>query len=168
MSGALWHPFPDMGAIGATDLIVERGEGAWVWDEQGRRYLDATAALWYSNLGHSRSEITEAVERQMRRLDAYSIFGDCSNRPAIELAERLAAIASVYGSKVFLGSGGGDMIDTAAKLARNSFGEPEEIAKAAAFLASDAAHLYANITRKLPFRIPHSGAGRLTWQRRAC
>lgn len=125
---ALWHPFADMGAVPGTRLVLERGEGPWVWGEDGTRYLDATAALWYSNLGHSRPEIADAVGRQLRELDAYGIFGDYANRPAIELAERLAAMAPVAGGKVFLGSGGGDMIDTAAKLARahhDQRGEPE-------------------------------------------
>jgi putrescine---pyruvate transaminase len=118
LSGALWHPFADMGSVEGAEFVLERGEGAWVWDEGGRRYLDATASLWYSNLGHSRPEIAAAIEAQSRKLDAYGIFGDYTNRPAIELADRLAALAPVPGSKVFLGSGGGDMIDTAAKLAR--------------------------------------------------
>ncbi len=130
MSGALWHPFAAMGSVAGAELVLERGEGAWVWDEGGRRYLDATAALWYSNLGHSRPEIADAVAAQARRLDAYGIFGDYANRPAIRLADRLAALAPVAGSKVFLGSGGGDMIDTAAKLARAHHaqrGEPERL-----------------------------------------
>ncbi|MBN9622331.1 MAG: aspartate aminotransferase family protein, partial [Actinobacteria bacterium] len=107
-----------MGAVEGAEFVLERGEGPWVWDEAGTRYLDATASLWYSNLGHSRPEIAAAVAAQLGKLDAYGIFGDYSNRPAIELAERLATLAPMPGSKVFLGSGGGDMIDTAAKLAR--------------------------------------------------
>lgn len=127
---ALWHPFADMGAVGEAKFTIERGEGAWVWDDQGRRYLDATAALWYSNLGHSRPEIAAAVARQLEKLDAYSIFGDYANPVSEELAERLADIAPVKGSKVFLGSGGGDMVDAAAKLARAfhaQAGEPDRL-----------------------------------------
>jgi putrescine---pyruvate transaminase len=120
---ALWHPFADMGAVERERLLLVRGEGAWVWDDQGNRYLDGTAALWYANLGHGRSEIAEAVRAQLERLDAYSIFGDYANEPALALAERLAALAPTPGSKVFLGSGGGDMVDTAAKLARRYHAE---------------------------------------------
>ena len=115
---ALWHPFADMGCVEHDRMVITRAEGAWVWDDAGRRYLDGTAALWYSNLGHDRSEIADAVYLQMRRLDAYSIFGDYANEPAIELAERLAGLAPTPGSRVFLGSGGGDVIETAAKVAR--------------------------------------------------
>src|SRR5690606_3952925 len=73
---------------------------------------------WYANLGHGRPEIADAVDRQLRRLDAYSTFGDYANEPALRLADRLAALAPLPGSRVFLGSRGGDAIDTAAKIAR--------------------------------------------------
>jgi len=118
LAPALWHPFADMGRVERDRMVIARAEGAWVWDDAGRAYLDATAALWYANLGHGRPEIAEAVYLQMRRMDAYSIFGDYANEPALELADRLAALAPLPGSRVFLGSGGGDVVDTAAKLAR--------------------------------------------------
>jgi adenosylmethionine-8-amino-7-oxononanoate aminotransferase len=127
---ALWHPFADMGAVEGAPFVLDRAQDVWVWDERGRRYLDATASLWCANVGHGRPEIAEAVERQLRKLDTYSIFGDFANRPALELADRLAALSPVPGSRVFLGSGGGDAIDTAAKLARAHFqlaGEHERI-----------------------------------------
>ena len=117
--GTFWHSFADMAAVeSGGELVIDRGEGAHVWDEQGRRYLDATAALWYCNVGYGREEIAEAVHRQMLRLSAYSTFGDQSNRPAIELAERVGQLAPVPDSKVFLTSGGSDSIDTATKMAR--------------------------------------------------
>lgn len=116
---ALWHPFADMGAVEGARMVITRGEGVWVWDDGGRRYLDATAALWYANLGHGRAEIAAAVARQLHQLDAYSIFGDYANEPALELADRVADLAPQPGARVFLGSGGGDMIDTAAKVARS-------------------------------------------------
>ena len=98
--------------------MIERGEDVWVWDSEGSRYLDATASLWYANVGHGRDEIADAVSAQMRKLPAYSTFGDFGNRPAIELAARLSEHAPMDDAKVFLGSGGGDAIDTAAKIAR--------------------------------------------------
>ena len=126
----LWHPFADMGAVSRQELLIERGEGPWVFDAEGRRYLDGTAALWYANLGHGREEVAEAVAEQMRRLEAYSTFGDFSNPPANELAERLAATAPMPDARIFLTSGGGDSIDTAAKLARRHWilqGRPERV-----------------------------------------
>ena len=116
---AFWHPFSDMHAVETDrELVVDRGEGVHVWDEEGRRYLDATASLWYCNVGYGRDEIADAAQAQLRRLPAYSTFGDFSNRPAIELAERVRALAPVEDSKVFLTSGGSDSIDTATKMAR--------------------------------------------------
>jgi adenosylmethionine-8-amino-7-oxononanoate aminotransferase len=112
-----WHPFADMGAVRHAELVIERGEDVWVWDVDGRRYLDGTASLWYANVGHGRPEIAAAVAAQMDRLEAYSGFGDFASRPALELTEALADRAPMP-SRIFLGSGGGDAIDTAAKLAR--------------------------------------------------
>ena len=129
-SHALWHPFADMGAVDQHRMVITRARGVSVWDESGREYLDATAALWYVNLGHGRQEIADAVHRQLIELDAYSIFGDYANEPALEVADRLAELAPTPGSKVFLGSGGGDMVDTAAKIARRYFaerGQPEHV-----------------------------------------
>jgi len=118
----LWHPFADMGAVRFDELVIERGEDVWVWDTDGRRYLDATASLWYANVGHGRPEIAAAVAEQMSRLEAYSAFGDFSSPPAIELSDALTERAPMP-SRVFLGSGGGDAIDTAAKLARRYWAE---------------------------------------------
>ncbi len=122
-----WHPFADMGAVRGAELVIERGEDVWVWDREGRRYLDATASLWYANVGHGRPEIAAAVAAQLAKLEAYSAFGDFANPPALELTEALAARAPMP-ARVFLTSGGGDSIDTAAKLARRYWheqGHPE-------------------------------------------
>ncbi len=121
----LWHPFADMGSVRGAELVIERGEDVWVWDTDGTRYLDATASLWYANIGHGRPEIAEAVAAQMMRLEAYSGFGDFASPPALELADVLAERAPMA-SRVFFGSGGGDAIDTAAKLARRYFAELDE------------------------------------------
>ena len=123
----LWHPFADMGAVRQAELVIDRGEDVWVWDTKGRRYLDATASLWYAMVGHGRPEIAEAVARQMERLEAYSAFGDFASAPARDLAEMLAELAPMP-SRIFFTSGGGDSVDTAAKLARRywfEIGQPE-------------------------------------------
>src|SRR5918998_1166262 len=125
-----WHPFADMGSVSERELVIDRGDGVWVFDDRGNRYLDATASLWYANVGHGRAEVAEAVAAQMRRLEAYSTFGDFGNRPASELAERLAGHAPMDDARVFLASGGGDAIDTAAKIARRHWvlqGRPERV-----------------------------------------
>jgi putrescine aminotransferase len=115
---ALWHPFADMRAVDGNELVLVRGEGVFVWDAQGRRYLDGASSLWYANVGHGRREIADAVAAQLAQLETFHVFNEFANPPALALAERLAALAPQPGSKVFLTSGGGDSIESAMKLAR--------------------------------------------------
>jgi putrescine aminotransferase len=120
----LWHPFADMAAVADSgELVIESGAGAYVVDESGRRYLDASAGLWYCNVGHGRRELADAAQQQMARLASYSAFGDLATRPAIELASRLAGVAPMDDARVFLTSGGSDGVDTAVKLARRYWAE---------------------------------------------
>ncbi len=124
-----WHPFADMAAVSGSGAITLVGaDGAHVTDDTGRRYLDATASLWYCNVGWGRREIADAVAAQMAELPSYSTFGDLTNRAVEALADRVAAIAPVPDSKVFFTSGGSDSIDTATKMARRYWqlrGEPD-------------------------------------------
>jgi adenosylmethionine-8-amino-7-oxononanoate aminotransferase len=125
--GALWHPFSDMGAVERDgEFLLVRGEGASVYDVDGNRYLDASAGLWFANIGHGRAELAAAAADQMRRLAAYHTFADFTTEPSVQLAERLAGIAPVPDSKVFLTSGGSDSVDTATKLARRYWHEKGE------------------------------------------
>ncbi|GAA4476839.1 aspartate aminotransferase family protein [Rhodococcus olei] len=122
--GALWHGFADMGAVQRDGaFVVSRGEGAYIWDAGGTRYLDATAGLWFTNVGHGRTEIADAVARQLATMAHFSNFGDFASEPTIALAGKLAALAPVPGSKIFFTSGGSDSVDTAAKLARRYWNE---------------------------------------------
>ncbi|MBA2551017.1 MAG: aminotransferase class III-fold pyridoxal phosphate-dependent enzyme, partial [Nocardioidaceae bacterium] len=74
--GALWHGFSDMGAVEHDGrFVISRGTGAHVWDADGTRYLDATAGLWFTNVGHGRTEIAQAVAAQLGSIAAYSNFG---------------------------------------------------------------------------------------------
>lgn len=128
---SFWHPFADMAAVVAGgELSIVRGEGSHIFDADGRRYLDATASLWYCNVGHGRTEIADAVAAQMRELESYSTFQDLTNPPVRALVERIAAMAPVANSRVFLTSGGSDSIDSATKIVRRYWalmGEPERI-----------------------------------------
>src|SRR6266540_2511235 len=92
-----WHPFADMRAVvEGGELVIDRGEGAHVFDTAGRRYVDATASLWYCNVGHGRREIADAAAEQMRRLEAYSTFGDVANPPVLDLAEPVIGAGGVF------------------------------------------------------------------------
>ena len=123
---SFWHGFADMGAVDGHEFVVARGEGCYVWDEAGRRYLDGTASLWYANVGYGRREIADAVAAQLQTLHAYHTFGEYATRPVLDLADRLAAIAPVAGSKVFFTSGGSDSVDTAVQPARRSAHRPAD------------------------------------------
>ncbi|UZJ25107.1 aminotransferase class III-fold pyridoxal phosphate-dependent enzyme [Rhodococcus antarcticus] len=115
---ALLHPFARPAAEASSFTSLVRGEGAIVWDAEGTRYVDAMASLWHCNVGHGRTEVAEAVAEQIGRLETFHCFDKFTNAPADALAERLAALAPVPGSRVFLTSGGSEAVDTAIKLAR--------------------------------------------------
>lgn len=122
-SGCFWHPFADMEQVRGDEVVIVRGEGSWVEDDAGRRYLDASAGLWYCNIGHGRAELAEVAARQMRDLAAYQTFDVFANRPAVELADRICAVAPFDGASAsFLVSGGSDAIDTAGKIVRRFWG----------------------------------------------
>lgn len=123
-----WHPFAEMSKVRHESFIVDRGEGIYVFDEAGNRYLDAAASLWYMNVGYGRDEIIDAMTAQARKLPAFHAFIDYGTRAPMELAERIAGVSPHPDSKVFFGSGGSDAVDTAAKLTRryfNAIGQPE-------------------------------------------
>lgn len=124
-----WHPFADMASVPGQEVCVVGGAGSWVADDEGRRYLDASASLWYCNVGHGRAELADAAAAQMRRLAAYQTFDVFTNEPARELARRLAAMSPTGpGSAVFFTSGGSEAVDTAAKFARRYWetqGQPQ-------------------------------------------
>ncbi|NED60195.1 aminotransferase class III-fold pyridoxal phosphate-dependent enzyme, partial [Streptomyces sp. SID10244] len=113
MAGSLWHGFADMGSVSTKGpFVVTRGRGTRIWDASGREYLDATAGLWFTNIGHGRTEVAQAVADQLGRLAHYSGFGDITADVTADLADRLAAIAPVPDSKIFFTSGGSDSVDT--------------------------------------------------------
>src|SRR4051812_49594469 len=104
---SFWHPFADMAAVAQDELVIERGEAVYVYDTDGKRYLDGTGSLWYANLGHGREDIADAVAAQLKRLGGYHTFGDFGNPPSNELSARLAALAPMPRAEIFLTSGGG-------------------------------------------------------------
>ena len=129
MQTKFWHGFADMHTVKDAELVFRSGDGVWLESTDGRRFLDATAALWYCAVGYGRHEIADAVAEQLTRLAAYSSFGAYTTEPTVALAERLSALAPFDDAVVFLGSGGSDAVDTAAKLARRYWdvlGQPEK------------------------------------------
>jgi adenosylmethionine-8-amino-7-oxononanoate aminotransferase len=116
----LWMHFSRMGAYqaGAEIPIIVRGDGCYVYDEHGNRYLDGLSALFCVNAGHGRTELGEAAARQVEELDFYTLWSYAHPR-AIELAARLASLAPADLNRVFFTSGGSESVESALKLARN-------------------------------------------------
>jgi adenosylmethionine-8-amino-7-oxononanoate aminotransferase len=115
----LWMHFTRHGAYeGAEVPIITRAEGCYVWDEHGKRYLDGLSALFCVNAGHGRTEIGEAMARQVEELDFFTVWSYAHPR-AIELAARIASLAPADLNRVFFTSGGSEAVESALKLARN-------------------------------------------------
>lgn len=108
-------------------LIIERGEGIYVYDDQGKGYIEAMAGLWSAALGFSNQRLIKAAEQQFNTLPFYHLFSHKSHRPSIELAEKLIEMAPVPMSKVFFTNSGSEANDTVVKMVwylNNALGKP--------------------------------------------
>jgi adenosylmethionine---8-amino-7-oxononanoate aminotransferase len=113
----LWHPFTQMqGWLEEEPLIVERGEGSFLVDTKGRRYLDGISSLWVNVHGHRRAEVDQAITDQLGRV-AHSTLLGLSSVPAIELAAKLVALAPAGLSRVFFSDDGSSAVEVAIKMA---------------------------------------------------
>jgi adenosylmethionine-8-amino-7-oxononanoate aminotransferase len=123
----LWMHFTRLSAYQQAPVpVIVRGEGPYVWDSAGKRYLDGLSGLFTVQVGHGRTELAEAAAKQMAEL-AYFPLWSYAHPKAIELAERLAALAPGDLNRVFFTTTGGEAVETAWKLARQYFklvGEP--------------------------------------------
>ena len=93
MSGAFLHPFSR--PTRERFITLTRGDGARVWDSDGKEYVDGMASLWYCAIGHGRAEMAEAIAAQAGTLAAYSCFDPFTNAPADELADKLVGIVPI-------------------------------------------------------------------------
>lgn len=117
----LWMHFTQMSSFADREVpVIVRGDGPYIWDAHGRRYLDGLAGLFAVQVGHGRTELAEAAARQTERLGYFPIWSH-ANTPAIELAERLAADAPGDLNRVFFTVSGGEAVETAWKLAKQYF-----------------------------------------------
>jgi len=115
----LWMHFSRMGAYndGAEIPIIVKGDGCYVWDDKGNKYLDGLSALFCVNIGHGRADVAQAGADQAKELGFFTTWSYAHPR-AIELAARLASLAPGDLNRVFFTSGGGESVETALKLAR--------------------------------------------------
>jgi adenosylmethionine-8-amino-7-oxononanoate aminotransferase len=117
----LWMHFTRMSTYQQHDIpVIVRGEGPYVYDAQGRRYLDGLAGLFVSQLGHGRTDLVEAAAKQAGELAFFPLWS-YAHPTAIELSERLATYAPGDLNRVFFTSGGGEAVESAWKLAKNYF-----------------------------------------------
>jgi adenosylmethionine-8-amino-7-oxononanoate aminotransferase len=113
----VWHPFTQMkDYLSEEPLIIERGEGSFLIDVEGKRYIDGVSSLWVLIHGHGRPELLEAIEAQSRKLCHSTLLG-LANTPSILLAKRLAGIAPAGLAKVFYSDNGSTSVEIALKMA---------------------------------------------------
>src|SRR5579871_5051546 len=126
----LVHPYTNLATIRDTGpLVIERAKGVYVYDTEGKGYIEGMAGLWCTALGYGNEELVEAAAVQMRKLSFAHLFSGRSHDPAIELAEKLKDIAPVPISKVFFCNSGSEANDTQMKLVwymNNALGRPKK------------------------------------------
>ena len=113
------HPFTDTAALNASGpRVIVKGEGVWLTDSDGKRYLDGMAGLWCVNIGHGRPEIAAAVERQMRDISFYNTFFKTTHPPVAELSELVTGVAPDGFNHVFFCNSGSEANDTVLRMVR--------------------------------------------------
>jgi 4-aminobutyrate---pyruvate transaminase len=126
----LVHPYTNLDSHRRVGpLVLERGKGVYLYDTEGKPYLEGMAGLWCTSLGYGNEELVETAREQMMRLPFTHLFGGKSHDPAIELAEKLKEMAPMPVSKVFFGASGSDANDTQIKLIwyfNNAMGRPKK------------------------------------------
>jgi len=117
----LWMHFTRMSSHATAPVpVIARGEGPYIWDEHGKRYLDGLSGLFVVQVGHGRSELAEAAYKQASELAFFPLWS-YAHPKAVELAERLASLAPSDLNRVFFTTGGGEAVESAWKLARQYF-----------------------------------------------
>jgi len=127
---AVLHPYTNLRAHETAEpLVITRGEGITVFDDQGKGYLEAMAGLWCASLGFSEPRLAAAAERQLTTLPFYHLFTGKTHQPAIALAERLLDMTPAPFARVFFSNSGSEAVDSAIKLiwyANNARGRPRK------------------------------------------
>jgi len=124
------HPYTNLAVHQETGpVVITKGEGVYVYDEAGKKYIEGLAGLWCTALGFDNNRLIEAATKAMEQLPFYHTFGSKSHPTAIDLAERLIEMAPAPMSKVFFANSGSEANDTAVKIIwyiNNALGRPEK------------------------------------------
>ncbi|WP_290699701.1 aminotransferase [Amphritea sp.] len=121
--------YPTTNLKATETLVIERGDGAYVYDNEGNQYLEGLAGLWCTSLGYNNRELIDTAADQMSKLSYSHMFGGKTHQVGIDLSEKLTAMVPVENAKVFFGNSGSDANDTHVKMLRyyfNAIGKPEK------------------------------------------
>ncbi len=121
--------YPTTNLMATEQLVIERGEGVYVYDNQGKQYLEGMAGLWCTGLGYGNRELIDCIGEQLGKLSFTHMFGGKTHQPGMDLADKLASMVPVRDAKVFFGNSGSDANDTHIKLLRyyaDVIGKPEK------------------------------------------
>lgn len=110
----LWHPYTQM-KIAPLSIAIEKAEGAYLFDENGKKYIDAISSWWVNMHGHAHPEIANAISEQAHKLEQV-IFAGFTHQPAVELAERLLPLLPKNQKKIFLSDNGSTAVEAALKM----------------------------------------------------
>lgn len=114
------HPFSDHESLNSEkSRVIVRGDGVFLWDSDGNRFLDGMAGLWCVNVGHGRDEIADAVREQMQQLSYYNTFFKTTHPPVIALSEKLAELSPDGFNRVFFVGSGSEANDTVLRMVRH-------------------------------------------------
>lgn len=111
----IWHPYTQH-KTAALPIAIKRGEGALLWDENGKEYIDAIASWWVNPFGHSNKFIADAIYKQLTTLE-HVLFGGFTHEPAVVLAEKLMEILPKNQQKIFFSDNGSTAVEVAIKVA---------------------------------------------------
>ena len=114
----IWHPFTQMKDYEKDEkpIIIERGEGIYIWDIEGNRYIDGISSWWVNVLGHSNTRLNNAIINQLQKIEHVLLAG-FSHKPAIELAEKLINLMPEAITRVFYSDNGSTAVEVALKMA---------------------------------------------------
>ncbi|WP_067985433.1 aminotransferase [Neptuniibacter pectenicola] len=121
--------YPTTNLKATETLTLERGDGAYVYDNQGKQYFEALAGLWCTSLGYNNRELIETVNEQVGKLSFSHMFGGKTHQVGMDLADKLTSMVPVENAKVFFGNSGSDANDSHIKMLRyyfNAIGKPEK------------------------------------------
>jgi len=124
------HPFSDMAELNEQgSRVIVKGNGIYLYDNDGAKFVDAMSGLWCVNIGYGRTELADVAAKQMKALPFYNTFFGTTHPPVVALSEKIASVAPKHLNHVFFSSSGSEANDTNIRLVRHywaSYGKPNK------------------------------------------